>query len=93
VADTIKIPAELITDPDLSAKDRGVYTWLAWALKGGQGTSLVDMEKAGLGGAKGVRPSIEKLEELGYLTRTRTRDKRGYLSHTIYELHSKRTKP
>jgi hypothetical protein len=93
MANTINIPTDLITDPELSAKDRGVYAWIAWALKEGRNPSLVEMEEAGLAGVRGVSTSIAKLEELGYLTRTRTRDERGYLSHTIYKLHSKRIKP
>jgi len=84
----INMPVDPITDDRLSAKARGIYAWMLWALKTGKTVNLKAATDAGLGGANAVRSGFAELEEKGYLTRSRVRDERGILGEAVYELYS-----
>lgn len=83
------ISNNILHDRELSTKDRGVLCTLC-SLPDGWDFSIAGLSAIVPDGTSSIRASIENLEKLGYLTRTKTRDTEGHFTSTIEIFTEKR---
>ena len=84
-----KISNNILKDKKLSMKDRGVLCTLI-SLPDGWDFSINGLSAIVPDGTSSIRASIENLEKLGYLVRTKTRDSQGHFTSTIEIFTEKR---
>lgn len=70
------IPKEIFTDERLSMRDRGVLCTVCSLPKDWE-FNIVKISEFSADGKEAIRSSLIKLEELGYITRIKTRDELG----------------
>lgn len=83
------ISNNILCDRALSMKDRGVLCTLC-SLPDGWDFSITGLSAIVPDGTSSIRASIESLEKLGYLIRTKTRDAEGHFTSTIEIFTEKR---
>ncbi|MCR5727874.1 MAG: helix-turn-helix domain-containing protein [Lachnospiraceae bacterium] len=83
-ADFTQISNTILADKTMSMRERGVLCTLC-SLADGWQFSVEGLATLCLDGKDAIRKSIDQLEELGYLTRTKTRDANGKF-YTIIEI-------
>ena len=83
------ISNNILCDRALSMKDRGVLCTLC-SLPDGWDFSIAGLSAIVPDGTSSIRASIENLENLGYLIRTKTRDTEGHFTSTIEIFTEKR---
>lgn len=79
----------ILKDKKLSMKDRGVLCTLC-SLPDGWDFSINGLSAIVPDGTSSIRASIENLEELGYLVRTKTRNSKGHFTSMIEIFTEKR---
>ena len=83
------ISNNILKDKELSMRDRGVLCTLC-SLPDGWNFSINGLSAIVPDGTSSIRASIENLEKLGYLVRTKTRDSQGHFTSTIEIFTEKR---
>lgn len=80
------VPNEIFMDRRLDDKTLGVLCRLL-SLPEDWNFSITGLTKITNSGRDSVRVSLNKLEELGYLVRERTRDENGRLGGVLYHIY------